>query len=312
MSLLKRFAVHLRKLLPTPGNVVFTLVVAGSLILASRAGALSPNAPEAPTLSTNTIPYQGRIANSAGTPLTGNYEMTFALYSQLSGSTALWVEAWAGGNSVRISDGLFNVLLGSLQPIPQSVITGNNNLWLGVKVGSDAEMMPRLQLGSVPFATQALTVPDGSITKAKLASDVNLVPPAGSVTTTMMADGSITSQKLKLPSGTVCLTGAHRSVTLPGSYTAVDVPSLSMNFALERPSKVLIWADGLALSSFVGAEFLAHLVLDGGLVGGSLHVPLSGSSQWLNIKTQRIIAVTSGNHTIKLQVIAHTLKTEMC
>jgi hypothetical protein len=51
-------------------------------------------------------------------------------------------------------------------------------------VGTDDEMQPRVQLGSVPFAVQALTVPDGSITtakiadgavtQAKLASDVNL------------------------------------------------------------------------------------------------------------------------------------------
>lgn len=164
-----------------------TCFVVAALMFGGNAYARNWLAPEAPTLSTNTIPYQGRIANSAGTPLTGNYEITFALYSQLSGGAALWTEAWTGGNSVRISDGLFNVLLGSLQPIPQSVITGNSNLWLGVKVSSDAEMSPRVQLGSVPFATQALTVPDGSITKAKLASDVT--------------DSLTTS-----PSGQVCLT----------------------------------------------------------------------------------------------------------
>jgi hypothetical protein len=162
------------KWLPSRGNVLFTALAIGILVIANRAGALSLVVPAAPTLSTNTIPYQGRIANSAGTPLTGNYEITFALYNQLSGSTALWTETWAGGNSVRISDGLFNVLLGSLQPIPQSVITGNSNLWLGVKVGADVEMSPRVQLGSVPFATQALTVPDGSITQAKLAPNVQL------------------------------------------------------------------------------------------------------------------------------------------
>jgi hypothetical protein len=158
--------------LPSRGNVLFTTIAIGVLVIANRAGALSLATPNAPTLSTNTIPYQGRIANSAGTPLTGNYEITFAFYNQLSGGSALWSEAWTGGNSVRISDGLFNVLLGSLQPIPQNIITGNNNLWLGVKVGSDAEMVPRVQLGSVPFATQALTVPDGSITQAKLAAGV--------------------------------------------------------------------------------------------------------------------------------------------
>ncbi len=88
----------------------------------------------------------------------------------------LWEEQWTGANSVQVSDGLFNVMLGSVNPIGQAVITGNSNLFLGITVGTDSEMSPRVQLGSVPFATQALTVPDGSITTAKLAPDIQLIP----------------------------------------------------------------------------------------------------------------------------------------
>jgi len=32
--------------------------------------------------------------------------------------------------------------------------------WLGITVGTDDEMQPRVQLGSVPWAVQALTVPE--------------------------------------------------------------------------------------------------------------------------------------------------------
>lgn len=122
--------------------------------------------------------------------------MSFRLYSAASGGAPLWEEQWTGANSVQVSDGLFNVMLGSLNPIGQSVITGNNNLFLGITVGTDSEMSPRVQLGSVPFATQALTVPDGSITKAKLAADVSLEPPDGSVTTVKLAPGAVTKEKL--------------------------------------------------------------------------------------------------------------------
>jgi hypothetical protein len=79
-------------------------------------------------------------------------------------------------------------------------------LWLGITVGTDDEMTPRVQLGSVPFAVQALTVPDGSITTAKIAdgavtqaklgSDVSLVPPDGSITTAKIADGAVTTTKI--------------------------------------------------------------------------------------------------------------------
>ena len=158
-----------RWLLPTFGNVIFTLLVIGSLLWAQRIGAISLGAPLAATTSTAGIPYQGRLADKNGAPLTQTVNMIFRLYSAASGGSPLWEEQWTGSNSVQVSDGLFNVMLGSLTPIAQSVITGNSNLFLGITVGTDSEMSPRVQLGSVPFATQALTVPDGSITPGKLA-----------------------------------------------------------------------------------------------------------------------------------------------
>ena len=152
-----------------------SLLVAVSLIGLNRAGALTSAAPAAaPTSSTNTIPYQGRIANASGQAITGTQPMIFRLYNVASGGTHLWEEQWTGPNSVRVSDGLFNVMLGSLNGISQAIITGNPSLWLGITVGSDNEMTPRVQLGSVPFATQALTVPDGSITNSKLAEDARV------------------------------------------------------------------------------------------------------------------------------------------
>ena len=160
--------------LPTPGNAIFTLLVIGGLLWAQSAGAISLRAFTASSISTGTIAYQGRLADTGGTPLTGTYNMIFRLYNAASGGVPLWEEQWTGANSVQVSDGLFNVMLGSLTPIAQQVIAANNNLFLGISVGTDGEMSPRVQLGSVPFAVQALTVPDGSITKAKLAADVQL------------------------------------------------------------------------------------------------------------------------------------------
>jgi hypothetical protein len=95
--------------------------------------------------------------------------MIFRLYDAATGGTPLWSEQWTGSNGVRVSDGLFNVMLGSLTPLPISQFTNYPSLFLGITVGTDDEMAPRVQLGSVPFAVQALTVPDGSITTAKLA-----------------------------------------------------------------------------------------------------------------------------------------------
>jgi hypothetical protein len=160
-----------RTWMPSRGNVVFTLLVIASLLWAQSTGALPvgrvANSPL--QTSTGTIAYQGRLADADGNPLTGTYNMIFRLYDVPTGGAPLWEEQWTGSNGVKVSDGLFNVMLGSLNPIGQDVIAGNDQLWLGITVGTDDEMQPRVQLGSVPFAVQALTVPDGSITTAKIA-----------------------------------------------------------------------------------------------------------------------------------------------
>jgi len=150
----------LRWFLPNGG----TLLLIAILIFIQNvwAGQSLRNLTAESAASTGTIAYQGRLADSAGNPLTSTLNMSFRLYAASSGGTPLWTEQWTGSNGVKVSDGLFNVMLGSLTPIAQSVITGNSNLFLGITVGTDDEMTPRVQLGSVPFAVQALSVPNGA------------------------------------------------------------------------------------------------------------------------------------------------------
>lgn len=157
--------------LPSRGNVLFTTLMILMLVWAQTAGAFP--ALNSAANSTGTIAYQGRLADSSGNPLTNTLNMSFRLYSSSTGGSPLWSEQWTGSNGVQVSDGLFNVMLGSLTPIPQNVIAGNSTLFLGITVGTDDEMAPRVQLGSVPFAVQALTVPNGSITTAKLATQAS-------------------------------------------------------------------------------------------------------------------------------------------
>ncbi len=180
--------------LPTPGNILFTIVVVVTLIWTQNSGTISLiAAPNIRSASTGTIAYQGRLADAGGSPLTDTVNMTFRLYAAAAGGAPLWEEQWTGANSVQVSDGLFNVMLGSVNSIGQAVITGNGNLFLGITVGTDSEMSPRVQLGSVPFATQALTVPDGSITTEKLAPDIELMPQGAII----MWNGSVAT----LPTG---------------------------------------------------------------------------------------------------------------
>ena len=211
--------VNWRAWLPSRGNVLFTLVIVFALFWAQSANALPWQAPSLAATSTGTWPYQGRLADSAGNPITATVPMIFRLYNASTGGVPLWEELWTGPSSVQVSDGLFNVMLGSLTAIPQSLVGGNSSLWLGITAGTDDEMAPRIQLGSVPFAVQALTVPDGSIGTAKIA-DNSLVTSKfvdGSISTLKIADGAVTQSKL----------GPDINLIPPdGSITQIKAPSL--------------------------------------------------------------------------------------
>lgn len=97
---------------PTPPLAVSTALTATAMLPAgATVGAVTPGV----------ISYQGTLLNTTGQPLNGTLNMTFRLYAAPTGGTALWTEAHTGANAVPVSNGLFNVLLGSLTPIPTEV-----------------------------------------------------------------------------------------------------------------------------------------------------------------------------------------------
>ena len=188
-----------RWLLPTPGNILFTLVLVGGLLWASNAGALLLRAPALAGDSTTTISYQGRLLDSDGNPVTGNVSMVFRLYSTDVEGSPLWKEDHP---AVPVEDGLFHVLLGSREePIPVSLLASHSTLWLGITVGADdREMEPREQIASVPYAMIANTVQDGSITTEKI------------------ADGAVTTAKLNVDNGL----GVSGNVTVTGNVKLIQ------------------------------------------------------------------------------------------
>jgi hypothetical protein len=66
-----------------------------------------------------TIPYAGRLADEAGKPVAdGAYDLSFTLYSTVSGGQPLWSELQRG---VVVSKGEFLTTLSSVAPIPATV-----------------------------------------------------------------------------------------------------------------------------------------------------------------------------------------------
>jgi len=105
-----------------------------------------------------TINFQGKlVANADGTNVAnGNYDFVFAIYSQQApGGAAIWTETRTGGNQVAVNDGIFQVNLGSVTALPGSVDFNTDNIYLGIKVGADVEMTPRVQFTASPYAFNA-------------------------------------------------------------------------------------------------------------------------------------------------------------
>jgi hypothetical protein len=160
-------------LLPNPA----TLLAVALMLFVYRAFA-APGAPESPLgadYAPGVISYQGNLTNASGQPISASVDLTFRLYSAATGGSALWTEAHTGINAVPVQGGYFNVLLGSLSPIPSSVWS-NAQLYLGIQAGSDAEMLPRQPVGAVPVALQAgtaLSVPDAAVRSRNFAPTIN-------------------------------------------------------------------------------------------------------------------------------------------
>jgi len=99
------------------------------------------------------INYQGKITTPGGALVDTTVQMIFTIYDDSTTGNVLWADTIS---LVSVQKGIFSVLLGSGNPIPDSVFDGNIR-YLGTKVGTDAEMTPRKAMVSVAYAYRSET-----------------------------------------------------------------------------------------------------------------------------------------------------------
>jgi hypothetical protein len=107
------------------------------------------------------INYQGMLTGPDGkTPVNnGNYAILFSIYNTSSGGSSLWSHTY----NVSVTNGLFNAILGdSSAPIN---LPFDTTYWLGIKVGADLELSPRIRLTSVGYAYRSM-VGDSAVVSA--------------------------------------------------------------------------------------------------------------------------------------------------
>ncbi len=120
--------------------------VAASLALMFAALSVVPARAVPPLMN-----YQGYLTDTGGAPRNGNFPMTFALFANPTGGSAMWTESYG---SVTVTAGVFGVLLGESTPLPWGTIFTGNMLWLETIVDGTT-LVPRRPIVSVPYAFRA-------------------------------------------------------------------------------------------------------------------------------------------------------------
>ncbi|MBW7960152.1 site-specific integrase, partial [Patescibacteria group bacterium] len=131
--------------------------------------------PSSPIRAGRILSFQGRLTDALGNPINTATNITFKLYKDPTGGSALYT---AGACSLTPdSTGVFNVLVGGsgYSPTPPQAVCGveidssifseNPNIYMGITVAGDSEMTPRQQIANVGYAINAETLqglPPGS------------------------------------------------------------------------------------------------------------------------------------------------------
>src|SRR5262245_39250637 len=108
-----------------------------------------PPAAEAQVLPPDNVNYQGVLRDQNDMPLTGTYDMLFRFMDAATGGNEILVDqhAAATSNAVTVSNGLFNVALGSgtvsdgsgpgTYTILRTVFRDYTDVWLEIQVGHE-------------------------------------------------------------------------------------------------------------------------------------------------------------------------------
>jgi len=195
----------------------------------------------------NQINYQGFLTDADGNPADGTYNISFAIYNTPEGVTSLWGES----REVTVTNGIYNVILGQGIPIEPNILDGDGNLYLGVTVEGDAEMLPRQKLTATAFslkAAKADSVSNGAITSVMIADDA--------VDSNKVANDAITSAKIL--NDTVTADDIH-----DGSGSGLDADKLDgLEASYFMPSGEDNWVDETG-DSMTGPLSVPYLQIDG-------------------------------------------------
>lgn len=152
----------------------------------------------------NQISFQGKVVNSDGTNVSdADYDFVFKIFDVDTAGSAIWTETRTSGNQVTVTNGIFQVNLGSVQSLPGSVDFNSDSLYLEVTFNGEV-MSPRIRLTAVPYAMNAkkvggltvtdttgtLTIPNGVTLALSGANNVTFTS-SGATNVTLPTTGTL-------------------------------------------------------------------------------------------------------------------------
>ena len=240
------------------------------------------------------INFQGKLVDNNGLNVADStYTVVFSLYTVSSGGSAAWTES----DSVTTSNGVFQVALGAVTALPGNVDFNSDTWYLGIKVGSDLEMTPRVRFSAVPYAFNAAAL-DG-VVATNSASQFTITGGTNALID-LTVNGSLTL-------------GSTIKPTAVGGLTVQSNGANGLTLDTGSPSTITLGATATTLN--IGTSNTATAITLGSGTGGNTisignGTVANGNSQNITIGTSSTgtgldaisIGSTNGNSSVAINV----------
>ncbi len=234
---------------------------------------------------TKEIPFSAQLKFPNGDVAPdGSYNVVFSIYTVDSGGTALWSET----QPASVRTGVIAVSLGSVTAFPDSLDFSGSSYYLGIKVGTDAEMSPRIKLGSTVASFSSDNVrgktPGVEANNILLLDDQGNIDIDGDIiTSNSLQSASITTDTLTTTTGNLTIAPAGGTTAITGALTVSTTATIGTTLDVTGATTVggTLGVTGTTTLTKSGANALA-------LTGAPLG---SASSSLLQLGT----AISGGN-----------------
>ncbi len=220
---------------------------------------------------------QGRLLDSNDQPVNGSVDMIFSLYHDPTGGTAFWTE----DETVPVDNGYYSARLGDpstqgVSPITTDSLVGP--VYLAITI-DHAELSPRLQVGTVPYAQRADLadrIDGGTITNATITSssvDATQVSVGGK--TVIDSNGNVDANQLSI-GGTTIIDSSGNLTNLASQLSSSGMVAADAQDLGGKPASDYVTSDELSQGYTTSAD-LADQEFDNRVRNGSFEMGHAGS-----------------------------------